>query len=433
MFSKLGINKKREPVLVDYCRTALGKKNGSFQGRVRGDDLMIHVVKAIVARNKSVEKDIGDLICGCNSQIGTCALDIGRTVSLAAGLPWTVPGVSINRQCASGMQCCYFAWQEIATGAADVVLAGGIESQNEYPIMADMNVGNETIPPNKGISMSPYVMESSKKYNGVISGQINSAEIMGRVWNEKTGMTYEAFRKELDELSLYSHQKAAKTYAQRAKEIIPMKVPKLGENGKPILDENYNMIEGQTDIADKDESIRANSTLEKLQSLPGIVSRKKPYLTAANSCPTTDGAAVTLWTTRGYAEEHGLKIRSTLESCFVCGTDPVLMLTGPIDAVPGALKKAELKLDDMDFIEINEAFSTVVKASTYELKFDWKDKRLNQYGGAIAIGHPTGCTGARLLGTMTHMMEDSGKKYGIGSLCVGLGMGIAGIMKREGA
>jgi acetyl-CoA acetyltransferase family protein len=449
-YSKKFSNPKREPVLVDYVRTPLGSKKGTLN-RLRGDDMFVHTLKTIMDRNPNVdwlkdgEKGLNDVICGCNSQIGSCALDIAKTSALSAGLPAEIPGVSLNRQCASGMQACYFGWMSIASGDKDVILAGGVESQNVYPIMADMSVpdafgGVVTVPPNPLISQNPYVKISTKEYSemtGVaadISGQINSAEVMGRVWQKKSGLSPEAFRDELDKLSVYSHEKANAHFADRAKEIAPIKVPNLDEKGKPILDDKGQIVEGQFSITDKDEGPRSTKGMyEKIKSLPGIVKRKSGLLTAANSCPTSDGASCTLWTSREYAEQHGLKIRATLEACVSVGTDAVLMLTGPVKAVPLALERAELKMDDMDVIEINEAFSTVVYASCYELGLKWNDPRLNPLGGAIAIGHPTGCTGARLLGTITQQLEASGKKYGIGTLCVGLGMGIAGIMKREGA
>lgn len=437
---------KREPVIVDYVRTPLGAKKGSIK-RLRGDDLMVHCLETLVKRNPNIElkklSDAGltDMICGCNSQIGSCALDIGKTSALSAGLPDTMPGVSVNRQCNSGMQAVNFGWMEIATGDKDCVFAGGVELQNVYPIMADMNVAdagpggaNLTVPPNPKMSTSPYVLESYKKYEKYepnLRGQIYSAEVMGRVWRDKSGLSPEAFRNELDSLSVWSHEKAGKHFEDRAKEIEPIKVPKIDEQGNPIVDATGGLIEGQTEISSKDEGVRpTKGMLEKLKELPGIVKRKTGILTAGNSCPTTDGAACLVMTSRGYAEEHGLKIRGTIESMYVQGTDAVLMLTGPIEAIPGALKRAELKLDDMSVIEVNEAFSTVVYATCHDLNFSWKDERLNPWGGAIALGHPTGMTGCRLIGTIIHQLEKSGKDYGVGTMCIGLGMGGAVVVKR---
>ncbi len=433
---------KREPVLVDYVRTPIGKKNGKVV-RMRGDDLTIHCVDALIDRNKWMKENIkmvGDVILGCNSQIGTCALDIGRTTALGSKLDWITPGVSLNRQCASGMQATHFGWMEIASGEKDVVIVGGVELQNAYPIMADMVVDGQTVPPNKKILTNKTVAASSKKYGddmfpsqpniahlAQMAGQIASAELMGHVWK--------APREALDEISYNSHMKAnaPEAWKGRGKEIVPIKVPKANEQGKSILDENGDMIEGQTEMADKDEGVRPNTTLEKLAELKPIVLRKSGLLTAGNSCPTSDGANAALWMSRGLAVQLGVKIRAILVGCVAVGTDPILMLTGPIDACKAVMKRCECSLDDMDYIEMNEAFSTVVYACCKDLGLDVKDKRLNQWGGAIAIGHPTGMTGCRLLGTLTNQMETYGKSYGFGTLCVGLGMGIGGIMKREGA
>ena len=438
---------KREPVLVDYVRTPIGKKNGKIV-RMRGDDLTIHSVNALIDRNSWLRdnvKLVGDCIVGCNSQIGTCAIDVGRTTALGSKLDWVTPGVSLNRQCASGMQAVHFAWMEIATGEKDCVMAGGVEMQNAYPIGADMTVpvetgGVTTIPPNRKLNYNKSVMASAKKYGSdmfpneesvarlsTLSGQIGSAELMGHVWK--------APREVLDEISYNSHMKANKPEAWkcRGKEIAPIEVPKLDETGKPILDENGGLVRGQTEIADKDEGVRPTTTLEKLADLKPIVLRKSGLLTAGNSCPTSDGGNMSVWMSRGLAEELGVKIRATLVGCVAVGTDPILMLTGPIDATKATMKRCETSLDDMDYIEMNEAFSTVVYACCKELGLDYKDPRLNQWGGAIAIGHPTGVTGTRLLGTLTNQLETFGKSYGFGTLCVGLGMGIGGIMKREGA
>ena len=434
---------KREPVLVDYCRTAIGKKGGKV-GRLRGDDLVIHCINSLVDRNRWLSENVklvGDVVVGNQSQIGSNALDIGRTSVLGSKLHWQTPGVSLNRLCASGMQACHFAWMEIVTGEKDVVMAGGIELQNSYPIRSDTIIEGKNIPMNPKIWRNPSVHASLKKY-GVdmfpndkevanlanVSDQIISAELMGHVWK--------ASRVELDEISLHSQQKANKPTAweSRGKEIVPLEVPKVDENCAKILDADQNFLPGQTEIADKDESVRPNTNLETLAKLkPIVLPGPKGLLTAGNSCPTSDAAALCLWMSRGMAEELGLKIRATLLGCVAVGTDPVLRLSGPIDTVRALMPKCGTSLDDMDFIEINEAFSTVVYASCKDLGLDWRDERINQWGGAIAIGHPTGMTGCRFIGSLTHQLETYGKSYGFATLCVGLGMGIGCIVKREGA
>jgi acetyl-CoA acyltransferase len=439
MYEKYFKDPKREPVLVDYVRTPIGKKNGTV-GRHRGDDLVVHCYKTILNRIKIDPKIIGDSIVSCNSQIGDCALDIGRTAALAAHLPVSVPGMSINRQCASGAQSVMSAWQAIASGIHDCVICGGVEVQNRYPIMEDSYIFDSEqnkrimVNPNGKIVTHPYVVEKMKEYKAPFAGQIPSAHAMGVYWMQKAGLSVQEFRNEMDSLSLHSHQKAITTWDERGKEIEPMWCPKLDENGKVMLDDSNEVAKDSSlsVLTERDETPRPQTSMEKLATLRTITGRKSTaFLTAGNSCPTSDGAAAQLWMTRELAEEYGFKIRATIVNYAVVGTDPVLMLTGPIESIPDALKRANMTLDDMDFIEINEAFSPVVYASCYELGLDWKDPKFNPWGGAIALGHPTGATGCRLIGTNLHQLELSGKEYAISSMCVGLGMGAATIVKNE--
>ncbi|MFX1497657.1 MAG: thiolase family protein [Promethearchaeota archaeon] len=439
LYEKYFKDPKREPVLIDYVRTPVGKRNGTV-GLHRGDDLVVHCYQTIIERNDFDPKIIGDSIVSCNSQIGDCALDIGRTTALAAHLPINVPGFSINRQCASGAQSIMSAWQAIASGINDCVICGGVEVQNRYPIMSDANIFDEKqgkqvmIAPNGKILTHPYVSQKLKEHKTSFAGQINSAHVMGQVWMKKSGLSLDDFRYEMDSLSLHSHKKACSTWDERGKEIEPIWCPKLDENGKPTLDEKNQVAKDSnlSVLTKNDETPRPGTSMEKLASLRTITGRKsQAFLTAGNSCPTSDGAAAQLWMTRSLAEELGLKPRATIVNYIAIGTDPVLMLTGPIDAIPEVLKRANMTLDDMDFIEINEAFSPVVYASCYELDLDWKDERFNPWGGAIALGHPTGATGCRLIGTNLQQLERSEKEFAISSMCVGLGMGAATIIRNE--
>ena len=439
MYEKYFKDPKREPVLIDYVRTPIGRRKGTV-GRHRGDDLVVHCYETIVNRNDFDVNIIGDSIVSCNSQIGDCALDIGRTSVLAAHLPVTIPGMSINRQCASGAQSVMSGWQAVASGIVDCVICGGTEVQNRYPIMSDANIFDKEqnkvvmIAPNKKILSNPEVAQKLKEYKTSFAGQISSANDLGLHWMNKSGKTLEEFRLELDSLSLASHQKATKTWDERGKEIEPIWCPKLDESGKPMLDENNEVAKDSSlsVLTERDEAPRPNSSMETLAGLRTIIGRKsKAFLTAGNSCPTSDGAAVQLWMTRELAEEYGLKIRASIVSYVVVGTDPVLQLTGPIKAMPEALKRANLTFDDMSFIEINEAFSPVIFACCYDLGLDWKDSRFNPWGGAIALGHPTGSTGTRLIGSNVHQLEKSGKEFAISSMCVGLGMGAATIVRNE--
>ena len=439
MYEKYFKDPKREPVLVDYVRTPVGRRNGTV-GLHRGDDLVVHCYETILNRIEIDQNIIGDSIVSCNSQIGDCALDIGRTAALAAHLPVSVPGMSINRQCSGGAQVVMSAWQAIASGIHDCVICGGVEVQNRYPIMADSYIFDKEqnkqvmIAPNGKIMTHPDVAQKLKEHKTSFAGQINSAHVMGIHWMQKSGKTLEEFRLEMDGLSFHSHHKACSTWDERGKEIEPIWCPKLDENGKPILDDNHQVAKDPSlsVLTEKDEAPRPNTSTERLATLRTIIGRKsKAFLTAGNSCPTSDGAAAQLWMTRQLAEEYGFKIRATIVNFAVVGTDPILMLTGPIESIPMALERANMTLDDMAFIEINEAFSPVVYASCYELGLDWKDPSFNVWGGALALGHPTGATGTRLIGTNLHQLEQSGKEYAISSMCVGLGMGAATIVRNE--
>jgi acetyl-CoA acyltransferase len=439
MYEKYFKDPKREPVLVDYVRTPIGKRRGTIM-RHRGDDLVVHCYKTILARNDFDPHLIGDSIVSCNSQIGDCALDIGRTSALAAHLPVSVPGFSINRQCASGAQAVISAWQAIASGITDSVICGGVEVQNKYPIMSDTYVFDREqnkqimVPPNKKMSSHPEIIQKSKEYNSQFADQITSAHAIGQVWMKKHNKPLEDFRHDVDSLSILSHKKACSAWDQRGREIEPIWCPQLDENGKPTLDDKNNIAEDPSlsVLTERDEGPRPGTSMEKLASLRTIAGRKSTaFLTAGNSCPTSDGAAAQLWMTRELAEECGLKARATIINFAAVGTDPVLQLTGPIKAMPEALERANMSFDDMNFIEINEAFSSVIYACCSDLGLDWNEERFNPWGGAIALGHPTGATGCRLIGSNLHQLEESGKEYAISSMCVGLGMALATIIKNE--
>ncbi|MHA2399770.1 MAG: thiolase family protein [Promethearchaeota archaeon] len=439
MYEKYFKDPKREPVLVDYVRTPIGKRRGTIM-RHRGDDLVVHCYKTILARNDFDPHLIGDSIVSCNSQIGDCALDIGRTSALAAHLPVSVPGFSINRQCASGAQAVISAWQAIASGITDSVICGGVEVQNKYPIMSDTYVFDREqnkqimVPPNKKMSSHPEIIQKSKEYNSQFADQITSAHAIGQVWMKKHNKPLEDFRHDVDSLSILSHKKACSAWDQRGREIEPIWCPQLDENGKPTLDDKNNIAEDPSlsVLTERDEGPRPGTSMEKLASLRTIAGRKSTaFLTAGNSCPTSDGAAAQLWMTRELAEECGLKARATIINFAAVGTDPVLQLTGPIKAMPEALERANMSFDDMNFIEINEAFSSVIYACCSDLGLDWNEERFNPWGGAIALGHPTGATGCRLIGSNLQQLEESGKEYAISSMCVGLGMALATIIKNE--
>jgi len=448
VYEKYFKDPKREPVLVDYVRTPIGKRRGTI-ARHRGDDLIIHCYEALIKRNDFDTSLLGDSMVSCNSQIGECAMDIGRNAALGAHLPVSVGGMSLNRHCASGAQAVLSAWQAIASGVHDAVICGGIEIQNKYPIMADAFVFNEElgkplmIAPNKKILTNPEVAAKLEEHNTTLAGQITSAHVLGIHYFSKhngitpkefTGEYKDNFKEELDQLSLLSHQKAIKAWDDRGKEIEPIWCPQFDENGKLMLDEKNNVAkdESLSVLTSRDETPRPSTSMEALAKLRTIAGRKsQAFLTAGNSCPTSDGAAAQIWMTRELAEELGLKIRATIVNFAIVGTDPVIMLDGPVKAMPEALKRANLTFDDMSYIEINEAFSPVIYACCKELGLDWRDPNFNPWGGAIALGHPTGMTGCRLIGTNVQQLEKTGDEYAISSMCVGFGMSIATIVKNE--
>jgi acetyl-CoA acetyltransferase family protein len=374
----------QEPVIVEAVRTPTGKNGGAFKD-VRPDDLGVVALQALLSRCGIEPSLIEDAVIGCVTQKGEQGGNIARLIALTAGLPVTVAGTSVNRLCGSGQQAVNFAAQEIATGVADVVVAGGVESMTREPMASDLG------------PLNPKLLE---QYEIVFQGE--SAERIADKWKIS--------RKELDEFALESHKKAARATDEGRfdREIVPVPV-----NGQPVK---------------QDETIRRNTSLDKMATLiPSF--RPNGKVTAGNSSQISDGAAMVLLTSREKAKELRLKPRAHFLSWAVAGVDPTIMLTGPIPATQKALKKAKLKLSDLDLYEVNEAFASVPIAWRRELDADWE--RLNVNGGAIALGHPLGCTGARLITTALHELERRDAERALITMCIGFGQGIATIIERE--
>ena len=377
----------REAVIVDAIRTPIGKKGGTLS-RVRSDDLGALVLGELCRRNRLDPAEIDDVVTGCVTQTGEQGANIARNIVLAAGLPVTVTGTSVNRLCASSIQAFVNAAQAVMCGMMDLCVALGVESMNRVPMGSDVGPFN------------PGMMERF-----AIVPQGTSAELIAEKW--------ELTRKQNDELALMSQRRAlaAVRGGEFAREIVPVKT--TGDDGTAVE-------------LMQDETPRETS-LEKLAALQPSF-KPDGVITAGNSSQISDGAAGLVVTTPEKARQLGVRPRARLVTYAVAGVCPTIMLTAPIPATRKALAKAGLRLDQIGVVEINEAFSSVVLACGKDLGFDWD--RTNQRGGAIALGHPLGATGARLLTTTLHLMEDRQERYGLATLCIGFGQGQAVILER---
>ncbi len=386
----------REAVIVEAVRSPLGKRNGMLKDW-HPVDLLAEVLNETVARAAIDAALVEDVICGCVSQVGEQSLNVGRNAWLAAGLPEEVPATTLDRQCGSSQQAAHFAAQGVIAGAYDVAIACGVEHMTRVPM------GSSAQGP--GFPFSDRLLQ---RYEGGLVPQGISSEIIAERWQLQ--------REDLDRFAARSHQLAARATDEGAfkTEIHPIKVET--DNG--------------TELFERDEGIRSPN-LEKMAQLPPAF-KPDGVTTAANSSQITDGAAALLITTREKAEHLGLRPRARFVDFALAGTDPVSMLTGPIPATKKVLGRAGLSMDDIDLVEINEAFATVVLAWKHELGADdaWFEANVNPNGGAIALGHPLGGSGARLMTTLLHEMERRGGRYGLQVMCEGGGMANATVLER---
>ena len=385
-----------EAVILDAVRTARGKKkNGSLHG-VHPMDLAAHVYNAALERTGVDPMTVDDVIMGCVTQVGEQGMNIGRGAVLASGMPVEVAGATVNRFCGSGLQAVNQGAQAIMSGMMDLVLAGGIESMSRVPM------GSDAMGPGKGPA-SPGLL---KHFPNLVPQGV-SAEMIAEKWK--------LTRDDVDGFALMSQERAANAIEKGyfKNEIVPVEVE--GEDGTRRM-------------FDRDEHARPGTTREALGGLPTVF-KKDGVITAGNSSGIVDGAAVVTLASAERAKALGIKPRAKIVSMSVVGSDPVLMLTGPIPAVGKALKKAGLTIDDIDLIEINEAFAPVpiVTAKETGMSMD----RINVNGGAIALGHPLGATGAILVATVLNELERRDLRRGLVTLCIGYGMGIATIIDRD--
>ena len=387
-------SRTREAVIVDAVRTPLGRRDGMLKD-THPVDLLAHALGGLVQRNKLDPRLIDDVIGGCVMQAGEQSVNVTRNAVLAAGFPESVPGTTVDRQCGSSQQAIHFAAQGVIAGSYDVVVACGVESMTRVPMGSAAANG-------PGKPFGPVMM---RRYNNVHFNQGISAEMMAERWKLD--------RMSLDEYSLESHKRAARATEQGwfCREILP--TPALTTNG--------------TAVVSKDEGIRPDTTLEKMRTLKTVF-KPDGVITAANSSQITDGAAAVLIMERSKAEQLGYKPMARFVAFALAGEDPVLMLSAPIPATRKILERAHLKLEQIERIEINEAFASVVLAWQKETGADLS--RVNVNGGAIALGHPLGASGARLMATLVHEMERSKSRYGLQTMCEGGGMANATVIER---
>jgi acetyl-CoA acyltransferase len=376
-------------VIVGAARTAVGKKNGKLAS-VRPDDLLADTVKALVERVAIDPAEIEDVIVGCVDQVGEQGMNIARNAVLIAGLPLDVCGTTLDRMCGSGQQAVNFAAMGVMSGQYDCVIAGGVENMSRVPM------GSNGAGPGDG----PFSPRLQALHTIIPQGL--SAEMIAEQWGLK--------REELDELAARSHEKAGHAIADGrfGREIVPVTLP----DGSRF---------------DTDEGVRVPVNREKMAALAPSF-KPDGVITAANSSQISDGAAALLIMSDARAKALGLTPRARIVATALAGVDPAIMLTGPIPATQRVLKKAGMKLDQIDLVEINEAFASVVLAWERELHPDMA--RVNVNGGAIALGHPLGCSGARLMTTLLHELERSKKRLGLQTMCIGFGQGIATIIER---
>ncbi|MDQ1002194.1 acetyl-CoA acyltransferase [Neobacillus niacini] len=380
----------REVVVVDAIRTPVGKRNGSLSS-VRPDDMAAQILRGLVMRTGISPGLVEDVILGCVMQVEEQAMNIARVAALMADFPIHVPGTTVDRQCGSSQQAVHFAAQAIMSGDMDIVIAGGVESMSRIPMGSTRK--NTTWSENL---TSRYEMK----------GQGVGAELVSQKW----GLS----RSQLDEYSLESHRRA-------------IQAQKEGRFEREIMPIEVTLADGSKSIMTQDEGPRKNTTIEKLGSLKTVF-KEDGVIHAGNSSQISDGAAGILLMSKEKAIELGLKPRFRIIARSVVGSDPTLMLTGPIEASKRVLKKAKLTIDDMDIYEVNEAFAPVPLSWLEELKAD--PQKLNPNGGAIALGHPLGASGARLMVTLMHELERTRGQYGLQSICEGGGMANATIIER---
>ncbi|MFD4195090.1 thiolase family protein [Amycolatopsis thermoflava] len=377
----------RDAVIVEAVRTAVGKRNGAL-APVHPVDLSAHVLEALARRTGVDPAVVDDVVWGCVSQIGEQTFDIARNTVLAAGWPETVPGCTVDRQCGSSQQAIHSVAAGLVAGQYDVAVAGGVESMTRVPMGSSTN------------GMDPLGPRFARRFDGVVPNQGAGAEMIAQRW----GLS----RTALDEFALRSHERAA-----------------VAQDSGLFTDE-IAPIDVDGSFFAQDEGIRRGGTVEKLAELKPVF-RPDGVITAGNASQISDGAAALLMTTSEKAAELGLRPLARVHTAVLAGSDPVIMLTGPIPATEKALRRSGLRIDEIGAFEVNEAFAPVPMAWLAETGAD--DKLVNPLGGAIALGHPLGGSGARIATTLLHHMRREGIRYGLQTMCEGGGQANATIFE----
>jgi acetyl-CoA acyltransferase len=388
-------------VIVDAVRTAGGKRNGKLRGW-HAVDLASETLRALAERNKLDPAQVDDVVMGCVMQVSEQSLNVGRNAVLAAGWPESVPATTVDRQCGSSQQAIHFAAQGVIAGAYDIAVAGGIESMTHTPM-------GSSVVREYGFPFGPRVMARYAERGGLV-GQGIGAEMIADQW----GIS----REELDAFSVQSHHRAARATEEGRfeNEIVP--VPVRDDEGKDT-DEVFAV----------DEGIRPDSSVETLANLKPAF-KEDGKITAGNSSQITDGSSAVLIMSEEKANALGLRPRARFHAFALAGVDPITMLTGPIPATTAVLERAKLTLDDIDVVEINEAFASVVLA--WEKEHHPNMEIVNPNGGAIALGHPLGASGGKLMATLLNELERTNGRWGLLTMCEGGGLANATVIERLG-
>ncbi len=400
----------KEAYIIDGIRTPIGSFGGTFAA-VRADDMGAHVIRELMARNPGIDLEmIADVIMGCANQAGEDNRNVARMSLLLAGLPFTVPGETVNRLCASGMSATAQAMRAVRNGDGDLFISGGMEHMTRAPYVMSK--------PSKAYGTDSKMYDSSFGWRFVNPEMFRlfGTDAMGETAENLVDL-YGISREDQDKFAHWSQMKAtaAQNNGRLAKEIAAVSIPQRKKD--PI-------------VFDKDEFVRPETTLEVLGKLRPAFRREGGSVTAGNASGLNDGAAAILVASEDGAKKNNLKPMARIVSMGVAGVEPRVMGIGPVYASEIALKKAGLTLDQMDILELNEAFAAQVLACTRKMGLEDNDPRINPNGGAIALGHPLGMSGARLLQTAAIQLQETGKRYALCTMCIGVGQGYAVVIER---